>query len=898
MHYRHFQAVASCALAIAFASATTVINAAQWTSFSVGAISSPGDAYGICLARLPDGRFVLGDEGSLYVQDTWGTAAKTQIDKNGILFDPSFVAIKDASSGLLGEGGYVGSSGLHKFDPSATGTPVVSAALASLQNYSGFYWKHPTSGREGWIIGGSNASGGKHNLSFVSADGTKVGAITGPLSTYSSGSCTDTAGNVYASLSEYFTSAEAADSDKVLKFTASQIDAAVEAVISGSPVPVQRASSTLVHQFDGASSIAVDSQSRVWAAGYLGHIQVYDPSSGLTRNVIPDHAPIKNAAGVIAYQVQAFTHESVAYMGFLANDSYGSTGTSLVQGYKPVSEVDTSKGVFFAETAMTKTEADGTVTVAVNISPTPTVKVTVPLIVTGTAAKGKDFTIAQTSVVFDPKDLSQSPDTRNVTVKIVNNLVDDVIDSKSVVIKLGAPTPAAQGYFVAAIGDSFTLNITDDDHKPVIAASQNFINGKIGTGYSYQIQATGATKYTVSGLPKGMTFNAATGLISGRPTVPGEYDQIWITATNAAGVSTSTGYYLKVDDFSPAAHGAFVGLVDRIGGSTSGLGGRLDLNVTKAATFTGKVTVGSVPFALSGSLDTSTTNPTGGAQFTRNSIQYDVSFTINAGTGAVVGSIVPHVTSQVGVSATGISGWPAQTFSPLAGLHNVLAAIPGGPDAGDPYGDTFGSITVQANGAASATFHAADGAVFTTSAPTGPNGEVLLYQTAYAVPGSLIGKLAIANDTPHTVTGSLSWTRPVQATGGWPAEIPLSVQGGKYRPVSGAAIVMNLPAAAGNNAQLKFDGGGLASQVHVSFRISSPAVVTIPAPYKLTVTNSTGAFTGSFKSGATVVPFQGIILPTTATPDPFDGKGIGYFLMPGTGSVVIRSGSVSLDTVL
>ncbi|MDB6119387.1 MAG: hypothetical protein JWO08_3168, partial [Verrucomicrobiaceae bacterium] len=290
MHYRYFKAVASCALAIAFASATTVINAAQWTSFPIGKI---GQKYAFALDRLPDGRFVLGNEGSLYVQNTWGTAAKTQISSNGTAFDPSFVAVRNATSGLVGGGGYSAPRGLYEFNPSATGTPLSSTSLVSstLQNFCAVYWKHPSSGREGWLIGGTNGVDSKHNLTFVSADGAKVGAVTGVISTYSAGVCTDASGNVYAARSEYFTDDEA-DSEKVLKFTASQIDTAVAAVISGTPAPVDRANAIVVHQFAGASSIAVDSIGRLWAGNYSGYLQVYDPVSDSTRDVMPDHAPI------------------------------------------------------------------------------------------------------------------------------------------------------------------------------------------------------------------------------------------------------------------------------------------------------------------------------------------------------------------------------------------------------------------------------------------------------------------------------------------------------------------------------------------------------------------------------------------------------------------------------
>ena len=348
---------------------------------------------------------------------------------------------------------------------------------------------------------------------------------------------------------------------------------------------------------------------------------------------------------------------------------------------------------------------------------------------------------------------------------------------------------------------------------------------------------------------------------------------------------------ITVADFAAAAHGGFTGYVDRDVAATGGVGARVDVNVTQTAAFTGKVTVGTVVCPLSGLLDTSTTNPTGTTTFKRSGTTYTLTFTIDATSGALGGT----------VGAAAIHGWRAQTASTLTGLHNFFAATPGGPAAGDPHGTTYGSVNVLATGVASTSIHGADGAVFATSAPMGPGGEVLIYQTVYAVPGSLLGDLTIAGDATHTVGGTLTWSRPV-AAGGWVTNISLTARGGKYHPVSGSGIVMGLASGTGNNANLAFQDGGVSaatSSPNLSLRVDAPALVTIAAPDKLAIVNSTGAFSGSFRfvTGTTsvMVPFQGLIVPGTTTSDPFDGTGEGFFLLPGAASVVTGSGMVSLS---
>ena len=885
MHYRYFQAVASCAAAIALATTTSTANPApQWTSFAVGTLSSSPPGYGLVLERLSDGRFIFGDQGSLYVQTAWGAAATSQISGNGVTFDPSFIALASDSVALLGQGGTGATSGLFGFNPSSASTPLASTALTTaLQNFSAVYWQHPTSGNKGWLVGGTNASG-KHNLSFVSLDGTKVGAVTAAIGTYSSGVCTDASGNVYAALSEYMT-VYSADSEKVLKFTADQIDTAVAAVIAGSPAPIARDINSSVHQFDSAASIAVDSLGRLWAGGYNGHIQVYDPANGFARTFTPDNPPITGAAGPTSYLIQTFAHAGVNYIGFLASDSYASSGTSIFQGYKPESEVVT-RAVSFTQNSGSASESSGPTTITVHISPAPTATVTVPFSVAGTAHKGKDYSIAQSAVVFSAGETART---------IAVNLIDVGLigaTNKTLVIKLGAAVPATQAY-VPAGADTFTLTILEDDQKPVIAATQNFTEGRIGSAYSYQVllAAGTATKFTASGLPPGMTINSATGVISGRPTVPGEYDQVWITATSPSGTAISTGYVITVADFATAAHGSFAGYVDRDVAATGGVGARIDVNVTNTAAFTGKVTVGTVVCPLSGLLDTSTTNPTSITTFKRGGTPYTLTFTIDAATGALGGTI----------GAAAIHGWRAQTASTLTGPHNFFAATPGGPAAGDPHGTTYGSVNVLATGVASTSVHGADGAVFATSAPMGPGGEVLIYQTAYAVSGSLLGNLTIAGDATQTVGGTVTWSRPV-AAGGWATTVSLTASGGKYHPVSGSGIVMGIVSGTGNNAKLAFQDGGVSAATtspNLSLRIDSPVMVTIAAPDKLTIVNSTGAFSGSFRfvtgTGSVMVPFQGLIVPDTTTPDPFDGTGEGFFLLPGAASVVTGSGMVSLS---
>jgi hypothetical protein len=81
--------------------------------------------------------------------------------------------------------------------------------------------------------------------------------------------------------------------------------------------------------------------------------------------------------------------------------------------------------------------------------------------------------------------------------------------------------------------------------KPVFS-SANSDSVVEGHYFSFQVSASGSPTYSLSGsLPHGVTFNSATGVLSGTPTgCSGNY-VVTISATNASGTTTQT-FYLSV----------------------------------------------------------------------------------------------------------------------------------------------------------------------------------------------------------------------------------------------------------------------------------------------------------------------------------------------------------------
>ena len=328
--------------AVLASASSAVADPINWQSVQISTLGSTG--YAVSFASLPDGRCVLGQQGSLYVQNTFGATAKTPFPANSVTFDPSFVAIKDGTHGLLGAGGSFGAvSGLHPFDPTnaTAGTGGVRPALATTaQSYVAAYWK--VGALEGWIVGGANGPSGPfsgHNLIFVSLDGTKSGPISEELCTYSAGVATDASGNVFAALYELPGSPNEGNVDKVVRFTSAQVTAKVQAIMDGSPAtPLSLSEATFVHKFNSASSIAVDASGQVWAAGFnMAHLQVFNPATGALRVVSPVHDLING--GSDTYQVATFTRSGVPSIGVLAYDGWTFSDTPVYYVTAPISEV-------------------------------------------------------------------------------------------------------------------------------------------------------------------------------------------------------------------------------------------------------------------------------------------------------------------------------------------------------------------------------------------------------------------------------------------------------------------------------------------------------------------------------------------------------------------------------
>ena len=119
-----------------------------------------------------------------------------------------------------------------------------------------------------------------------------------------------------------------------------------------------------------------------------------------------------------------------------------------------ITDNDSPPEVFFTSPNKSREEDTGVVTVEVGLSSTSVHTVDVPLVLSGSATQGGDYSVSTTNLTFPAGSVSET---------FVITVVDDSLydPNEKVVVTLGTPTNAGLGS-----PSSFTLNIEDNDLAP------------------------------------------------------------------------------------------------------------------------------------------------------------------------------------------------------------------------------------------------------------------------------------------------------------------------------------------------------------------------------------------------------------------------------------------------
>jgi hypothetical protein len=321
----------------------------------------------------------------------------------------------------------------------------------------------------------------------------------------------------------------------------------------------------------------------------------------------PLTAPAITSAAATSGQVGvAFTpYQIVALPGPIT--SYAFTGTlplglAFNSATGTITGTPAEPGLYVVN--LTATAAGGTSLpqpLTITINPALGVPViTSPNIAPATVGTAFNYTITATNLGSGP------PYAPSVTLDAVNLPAGLAVNPSTGVIQGVPVTPGATvaslvGTNAAGVGPIRALTV---DVQPALTAptivSAGAANAQVGVAFTYQIAGTNnPTSFELLNAPLWMTFNGATGLVSGTPTAPGTI-QIAVAAANAAGTGSAKTVTVAV---APAlntpvitsSHSAFGTVGTAFGGyqitaapaattySATGLPGGLTLNAATGA---------------------------------------------------------------------------------------------------------------------------------------------------------------------------------------------------------------------------------------------------------------------------------------------------------------------------
>ncbi len=419
--------------------------------------------------------------------------------------------------------------------------------------------------------------------------------------------------------------------------------------------------------------------------------------------------------------------------------------------------------------------------------------------------------------------------------------------------------------------------------------------------------ANNATKFVMTGLPAGVTYNASTGQLGGKPNTATTMTKTFtVIASNLAGTSPPVPMTYTVAALPAGALGTFNGLVERSttpsahstvpGTKLQGHGGVLsNLVITSTGSFTATLKLDEKSYAMPAASRLNAhaaSNPDASVTILRGTAtdaipDLNLSFQINPGTGELTGSITD------GTVSVPLSAWrnpwhttaPANPATAYAGNYTAALLLdpalagtdptttPPGNAANAIYPQGAGHATLAITPAGAATWggRLADNSVITFSTTLGPNGEVPLHLLLYtptiaSTAGSLHGWTKIAGTNLDSVA-PFDWLKLAQApnstTRSYKAGFPrhnLTLTGGLYAAPTSGSIVFGLPnvAAGTNNAKLIFSEGGIGSAAYATgsnhtliqgLRITGTNTVSMPTIAQGNIANITMS-TFSMSTGA------------------------------------------------
>jgi len=506
---------------------------------------------------------------------------------------------------------------------------------------------------------------------------------------------------------------------------------------------------------------------------------------------------------------------------------------------------------------------------------------------------------------------------------VLNNL--QVADSgfyACTVTSVGGSMDSAQHEVVVTTLEPDILDLTLDLPQGMVGAQYGVVGAPYGfPGYPVPMDADllrTANKFEAKGLPPGLKIDPSTGRIEGRPTRVGSYS-VTIRASNGSGKAIEANDTLVVAPMTEGLVGSFVAFINPPSNTADSPfrdGGRIDLSITPAGTYSGRVLLGTKSHSFSGGKLNAGVgfNDTNVIEVKRGklaplTLEFDADPTTDVYT--LSGKLF-H-----GLEEADFTGWKKKWTNAVKALSYkgyytvaLMTPVPPVNDFSYPHGDGYASFTVSDLGALTVSGKLPDGASFTTSAGfVGPAGQVMIYQGLYGFTGGAVwGQLNItaAGTAPDfansSITGSPQWKKNPTTGTSYPdgfSPLTLTAEGSKYLlPGSGLNVLGTNVAA--SNVGVMFTGvdlGGAVPHPDVVARLTDKNVFILPTSASglnpgsttLRLVPSTGLLSGGFTIPTDIDPgvdvkivkrsgkVYGIVVRNTAA---MTGKGYGFFTLP------------------
>jgi prepilin-type N-terminal cleavage/methylation domain-containing protein len=221
-------------------------------------------------------------------------------------------------------------------------------------------------------------------------------------------------------------------------------------------------------------------------------------------------------------------------------------------------------------------DGSGTITGTPTVSGTFAVVVTATDAMTGTAARTYSLVIAPPLVISTtslPGGQVGVPYSTTVAFTggtapytwTASGLPAGVTFNTSTHVLSGTPTASATSSIVVTVSDAMTGTATKTYSvvvNPALAVSTvSMPNGQVGVAYASTVAASGGTSpytWSATGLPGGLTINAATGAVSGTPTTAGAFTAT-VTVTDAVPTTATNTYTITIAAAASVCPGTVVG---------------------------------------------------------------------------------------------------------------------------------------------------------------------------------------------------------------------------------------------------------------------------------------------------------------------------------------------------